>query len=230
LDAPALRGSVSVRSIPGLWCGFTALLLVLMLWSVSGAWGQEVRLDFDLPAQPLENALVDFASKSGMAALIDRDLAQGLFSSPVKGHLTPPDALNILLAGTGLSMRPVGAHAFTVGLVVSEVRPASVPRAMRPAFETYFLEVQQAVERALCSNGTRVGRYRLAFQIWVDGRGGIQASHFLSSTGDVARDAMVTMVLAKTNIAPPPSGLPQPLTIILKASDAPCIERSGESP
>src|SRR5215470_7071332 len=91
------------------WCW-----LMLML-STTVSWAQEQRVSFDIPVQSLSSALVEFADKTGKAALIDGELTNGLQSSPVKGYLSPSDALRILLAGTGLSIRYAGARAFTVG-------------------------------------------------------------------------------------------------------------------
>ncbi|HEY8335511.1 MAG TPA: hypothetical protein VIQ05_17105 [Tardiphaga sp.] len=44
---------------------------------------------FDMPAMPLTEALVEFADKSKMAALVDGEVAQGLRSSPVIGTFVP---------------------------------------------------------------------------------------------------------------------------------------------
>ena len=213
----------------------TRLCRSLILWSalllvhaVNGALAQERRIEFDIPAQPLATALVDFADRTGMAALVDGELTSGLRSSPVKGRLAPADALRVLLAGTGLSIRYAGANAFTVGLARSEPGHASgrPKNGRRADQDIYFSQVQDAVERALCRNdNTRPGRYRAAFQIWVGEGGAVQALHFLGPTGDDTRDATITALLMAIGIAPPPRDLPQPLTIILQQK--PSIEGMG---
>lgn len=180
----------------------------------AAASGEERRVSFDMPAQPLTNALVGFADRTGMTALIDGELAGELQSSPVKGRLAPQDALRILLAGTGLSIRYSDSHAFTVGLAQSSAPLRAGSGDDRGA---YFLKVQDAVERSLCGNGeTRPGNYRAAFQIWVADSGAVQAVHLLGSTGDEARDATIENRLNGNNVTPPPPNLPQPLTIILQ--------------
>lgn len=211
------------------WCA-----LVLML-STTVLWAQERRVSFDMPAQSLASALVEFADKSGMAALIDGELANGLQSSPVKGYLAPPDALRILLAGTGLSIRYAGVSAFTVGLMTPEQSPETVRsrHERRMDYGVYFSQVQNALERALChSDGIRLGQYRAAFQMWVGDDGAVQALHFLGSTGDETRDATITAALTKISVAAPPRNLPQPLTIVLqpKAPDPGCAGLSGLRP
>jgi len=185
----------------------------------TGASGQERRVNFDMPAQPLANALVDFADRTGMTALIDGELAGGLQSAPVKGRLAPQDALRILLAGTGLSIRYSDTHAFTVGLAKPAWTNVAVPIYAGRGDDAgaYFLKVQDIVERTLCSDGqTRPGTYRAAFQIWVADSGIVQAVHFLGTTGNEARDAAIASLLTDNNVAPPPRDLPQPLTILLE--------------
>jgi Secretin and TonB N terminus short domain len=220
VDAHARRAWLCRSLI--LWCG------LLLVHTVNGASAQEQRINFDMSAQPLASALVDFADRTGMAALVDGELTSGLRSSPVKGRLTPEDALRVLLAGTGLSIRYAGANAFTVGLARSEPGHASGrPKNGRRADQgVYFSQLQDAVERALCRNdNTRPGRYRAAFQIWVGEGGVVQALHFLASTGDETRDATITALLTTIGVAPPPRDLPQPLTIILQQKAS--IEGSG---
>ncbi|MDE5457056.1 energy transducer TonB [Bradyrhizobium sp. CSA112] len=213
-------------------CRASAFGLGLVL-AISTAFAQDGRTDFDIPAQPLASALVQFADKTGMAALIDGELASGLQSSPVKGQVSPPNALRILLAGTGLSIRYAGANAFTVGIATPKERAAR-PRDGRSAdYGVYFSQVQSILERTLCRNDDiRLGQNRAAFQIWVGDSGAVQALHFLGSTGDETRDAMITGALMKASVAPPPHDLPQPLTVILqpKTSGRSCAESSGQHP
>jgi hypothetical protein len=224
--------SAQVRSVrPG-----HALILGLGLaLIVNAAFAQNARTDFDMPAQSLAGALVEFADRTGMATLVDGELASGLQSSPVKGRLSPSEALRILLAGTGLSIRYAGGSAFTVGLTAPEQsrEMARLRNGPRPDYGVYFSQVQNALERELCrSNDIRPDQYRAAFQIWVGDRGTVQALHFLGSTGDEARDAAITTVLTKASVAPPPRDLPQPLTIILqpKAPSPGCAGLSGSRP
>jgi hypothetical protein len=207
----------------------------MLMLSTTALLAQERRVSFDMPAQSLASALVEFADTTGMAALIDGELTSGLQSSPVKGYLSPPDALRVLLAGTGLSIRYAGVSAFTVGLATPEQsrETAQSRDARRKDYEVYFSQVQNALERALCRNDDiRPGQYRAAFQIWVGDDGTIQALHFLGSTGNETRDATITTVLTKTSVTLPPRDLPQPLTIILQPNvpDPGCAGLAGLRP
>ncbi len=53
--------------------------------------------DFDIPAQPLSRALVQFATQSDLQLLFAQDDVAGLTSRPVQGRLTPESALTALL-------------------------------------------------------------------------------------------------------------------------------------
>ncbi|WP_051396713.1 secretin and TonB N-terminal domain-containing protein [Bradyrhizobium elkanii] len=205
---------------------------MLALSPIGGAMARERHINFDLAAQPLGSALVEFANRTGMTALIDGELANGLHSPPVKGRFSPTDALQVLLAGTGLAIRYVGANAFTVG------PPPPNPTVGIPGSQSthrsdesaYFAELQNSVERALCRNDdTRLGTYRAAFQVWIEESGRIRALHLLGSTGNESLDAAITTRITSDTVVPPPRDLPQPITIILRAasSNGGCSRSAG---
>lgn len=60
---------------------------------------------FDIPAQPLPQALLSFSRTTGIELFFDDAVARGLGSPGVSGRLTPEAALERLLAGTGLGYR-----------------------------------------------------------------------------------------------------------------------------
>ncbi len=78
---------------------------------------QAATRDFDIAPQALAEALIQFWRQSGTQVSIDAELARGLRSPGVKGRLSPQQALDALLAGTGLVQRNAGS------LIVVE-RPA----------------------------------------------------------------------------------------------------------
>lgn len=102
------------------WMGVAALLIgsaVGAVWTVGQAFADgvdqpapiqsadaEIR-DFDLPAQPLTSALTAFGDQAGIQVTVDTALLAGLTSQPVRGRLTPEQALARLLAGTGIVWR-----------------------------------------------------------------------------------------------------------------------------
>ena len=72
------------------------------------AQGAQDRRTFDIPAQPLSGALNAFGRQSGLQVTIDLSLAAGVQSQAVSGSMTSAEALNQLLAGTGITGRFTG--------------------------------------------------------------------------------------------------------------------------
>ncbi|MFT4090283.1 MAG: TonB-dependent receptor [Asticcacaulis sp.] len=66
---------------------------------------QADRRNFNLPAQPLASALTTFGNQAGLQVTVDNALVRGQSSQAVVGSYTPTEALNRLLAGTGINWR-----------------------------------------------------------------------------------------------------------------------------
>lgn len=80
-------------------------------------WGERLlaqaattRPDFNIPPQPLADALTLFGRQSGMQVSVDADLVRGLSSPGVTGTMTPEQALARLLAGTGVTYQLTGSN------------------------------------------------------------------------------------------------------------------------
>ncbi|MBD3826554.1 TonB-dependent receptor [Stenotrophomonas sp.] len=69
---------------------------------------------FDIPAQPLGEALRSFMRQSGMQVAYPAAFANGVTSTAVSGELDASSALARLLQGSGLVMRRVGPDAVTL--------------------------------------------------------------------------------------------------------------------
>ncbi len=72
---------------------------------------------YNIPAQPLGSALNDFGRQSGLQVSVDAAATQGVQSRAVAGRLSAAEALNQLLAGTGI------AAQFTAGNAVVLSKP-----------------------------------------------------------------------------------------------------------
>jgi catecholate siderophore receptor len=84
---------------------------------------------FDIPAQPLSDALGDFARQARIRVQVDAAAAAGVRSQGVSGVYGPAEALERLLAGTGLSGRFTGTRTATVmreGTTVYALTPLTV--------------------------------------------------------------------------------------------------------
>lgn len=184
-----------------------------------GAW-QAGTLSFDIPAQPLDEALFAYTRATGLGVLIEDGLASGRRSAAVKGRFTPQGALSLLLIGTGLEFRYTVADAFTLApaqaaMIMPPRWPA--PPASDESEQAYFRTVQTAVRRALCSRAqTLPGQYRVAVQLWIGSSGAVVQSAFLGSTGSRDRDADLAAMLNGLAVGGrPPPGLPQPVTLVI---------------
>ncbi len=203
------------------------LLMTLMTFVRPAAGAADVdgapaaTLRFDLPAQPLDAALVAFGEATGYSVLVSSELAAGRMAASVRGEYTPAEALQRLLVGTQLGVRFSGSNAFTLlALADAPAAPAAEPAApvaVTPALQAYAAVLQRSLTRALCRlHPDAFGRYRLAFQLWLDERGTVRAVHVLEPSGVPQRDNAVLQRLRSLLMdGAPPAGLPQPLTILL---------------
>ena len=66
---------------------------------------------FDIPPQPLAQALQAFARQAGFNVAADTELVAGLSSPGARGRMAPEQALRQLLAGSGLIARPTAQNA-----------------------------------------------------------------------------------------------------------------------
>ncbi|WP_421710067.1 TonB-dependent receptor domain-containing protein [Algihabitans sp.] len=78
-----------------------------------------------IPAQPLAQAIVTFNVQTGLQIVAPADLLAGLSTSGLQGSYTPEQALQQLLAGTGLTHSYADAN--TVTLERAAVQPESGP-------------------------------------------------------------------------------------------------------
>lgn len=93
-----------------------------------GAAAAEPR-SFDIPAQPLTEALIQFGRQAGLQASADPGLIGNLRSAPVDGTMPWREALTTLLSGTGLTYRLTGS---LVTLERAVVQPESGPVRLDP--------------------------------------------------------------------------------------------------
>ncbi|WMJ70402.1 TonB-dependent receptor [Stenotrophomonas sp. 24(2023)] len=80
----------------------------------SAANGHAAVQRFDIPAQPLDEALRLYMRQSGVQVVYPAALADGVTSRAVSGSLSSGDALSRLLQGSGLVARRVSADAVTL--------------------------------------------------------------------------------------------------------------------
>ena len=219
-----------------------ALCLILpALMAMQGVEAQEAgveegvtagTLHFELPAQPLAEALKAYGSMTSLSVLVQSPLLERRTSAPVAGDYSPRDALERLLAGTGLEARFTSADEAIIVMPPQSLEPATVaspPAAIAASaidgamtdgdYRAYAAMVQTRLTEALCdSPQTRPGSYRLVAQLRIDGTGAVIASRIVGTTGLAARDAAIERAMRTLVLdSAPPAALPEPVTILLRA-------------
>lgn len=179
---------------------------------------------FDIRPQSLGTALRAYGELTGQTVLVDDSLTAGRFSPGVRGTYGNAEALQRLLAGTGLVASYSADQAFTLKLATRADASDSTPDApvddtasggMDVVTQSYAGSIQRSVEAALCRfDETRPGAYRLALQVWIAPSGRIEQTRVLSDA-DPARAAAVSDALQRVKLEPPPAAMPQPLTMLL---------------
>ena len=184
---------------------------------------------FDLRAQPLEDALIAFADQTGIDVFVDHSLAAGQVTVAVQGSYDAEQALRLLLGPTGLTPRRAADGAFTL----VEASPEEPPVSAAPAWfsdrdtRAYFALLQSEVRQALCTRTeTMPGDYRAALAIWIDGLGRVVNVRILgltpsSATAQPLVDRLLRISLGRT----PPAGISQPITLVVLPRSP---DRSGD--
>lgn len=186
-------------------------------------------IEFDIAAQRLGDAIAAYSKATGLDILIDGAHAQRL-SAAVRGTFSAMEALEAMLAGTGLEARHASATSVVIRASRTAGGTASLPlppdaegmeesgfKEGEVLHQSYAALVQRALNGTLCaSTQTRPGSYRLAMQLHVDTRGVVDRLRLLSTTGVSDRDAAIQIRLRGLSVgSPPPPSLPQPMVVLL---------------
>lgn len=185
---------------------------------------------FEIPAEPLDEALDVYGHTARLGVLIDGNLLDGSISAAVSGDYSPRDALQRLLAGTGLQAHFTGTDAAVVvrspALSAASSQATDSPTSSTiPAADidgvdghaAYAALVQSRLTTALCRTPqTRPGSYRLVVQLLIDDAGSVTDAKVIG-VGDAARQAAVARVARSVVLGEaPPAGLRQPVTVLLR--------------
>ncbi|MEW6437325.1 MAG: STN domain-containing protein [Pseudomonadota bacterium] len=187
------------------------------------------RIIFNIPSQPLADALVAYGAATGIEVYYDGTLASGRRSTLVAGRLTLLEGLEILLRGTGYHPRVTGPDTLTLERVPSAAAlPGHVSNALIRRYEPYFAALQTRIAEALCGLDTRASN-EIIISFVVSESGEIVAAESRTSTNDPARDAAIVTSLRGLRIdEDPPADLPQPVTMAIYPPSA--QERPGCRP
>jgi TonB family protein len=177
------------------------------------AAADERSMEFDIPAQALDQALNAFRSAARVHIFYETALTAGRQSRGVKGSLTPGRALQTLLGETGLLVRRTDVDAFAILPGRAERDRAQVPASHPDG--GFVSALQNGVLDLLCRNSqTRPGRYKVALEFWIAPTGVIQHSALVASTGDVVLDTALLQALRGGSInTAPPAEMAQPFIL-----------------
>lgn len=192
--------------------------------SAASSEAADALFDFDLPAQPLIDALQHYGVLTRQPALFRSEIVDGLTSTAVSGRYSAKAALHLLLSGTGLVAEKfdhdVGGTFILKPAIDAKADGARV--ANLGSMRGYPSLIQTRVWQALCGNPrTAPGGYRSLLSFRVDASGQIQRVRLVASSGDADRDAAMLDVLVHVRMgSPPPPELAQPVAVLLMPHEA----------
>lgn len=171
--------------------------------------GETRRWQIDMPVQPVDEAIYRLGIVTGVQIFADGSAVAGRKSKAISGDYTAQQALQHLLAGTGLVARNAGRGVMMVALGLVGPEGETVR-------QNYSISLQGAALAALCRHGfAHLGHYRLALRIWIAEQGFPERIDLLSSTGDAARDDHIRKALLAMSVDRPPADLPQPVVMVI---------------
>lgn len=86
---------------------------------VAHAQGTDTK-EFNIEAQPLSKALLEFNEQSGVLVMAPQELVEGKAAPAIKGEMTADEALEKILAGSGLKSNASDRGAVTITLASAE--------------------------------------------------------------------------------------------------------------
>lgn len=191
---------------------------------------------YEIPAQRLGTALAHYSQVSGVDVLLDEPRAADRRSATVEGSFSSPQALTLLLRGTGLVARftsarsavivpeararaPLpaapGRHGAVIALDRMRVTATRTIGAPRRAADPGYVFAAATQIRAIVVASGLIGpadRQRLRIQTRIADNGTLHALRIARPSGDRARDARIVRLLEGHRLdAAPPPGLRQPI-------------------
>ncbi|MFJ5445936.1 TonB-dependent siderophore receptor [Methylobacillus methanolivorans] len=90
------------------------IVIAISLLFTTSIYADTAKLAFDIPAEPLEQAVNRIAKQANVQVLIASNLAQGIAATALKGNFTAQEALERLLAGSELVIQSKGNNSFII--------------------------------------------------------------------------------------------------------------------
>ncbi|MFL6959963.1 hypothetical protein ACJ7C5_19485 [Nocardiopsis yanglingensis] len=175
---------------------------------------------YDIPAQPLEQAVERFSVISGWSVMYPGDLAAGRSSHALRASLAPLPALQMLLQDTGIEAEVIGEQRVVLRRGGQSVAEADVGTGLPEAERRRrYGGLQQRLRAAFCDDPEIApGRYAATLRFRVDGEGQVQRPELLSGSGSARRDARLLQAMQGLVLAAEAGELPQPVTLQIRPS------------
>lgn len=185
----------------------------------NGSQPSDVGMVFKILPQPLGRALETYARVSSREVLYDGTLADDRRSSLVDGSYTPEVALQILLAGTGLTADFKDRNFFVVSQAPAETTTDAANMRSVDA-DRYYGILQAGLRSAFCTTHVLPDNHRVAARLWIGQQGGVLQARTLASS-DSELNQKIGVVLRRIRLdKPPPPNFAQPVTIVIAPSKA----------
>lgn len=210
--------------------GIVALALAVVLAAAGPALAREAAAAYDMPAQPLSEALELLSRKAGFHVNYDERLARGRQAGAVSGAETPHEALDQLLAGTGLAARFTRRDAFTIVPRTENERPdlrlddlvitaPVIGEAKGVDYAWYGGLLLQECFRKLRGQGALKGRrYELQIYVWLDPDGAVSRLETVGMADQDETRRLIEEALVGLRLrALPPQAMPQPVRLSISA-------------
>ncbi len=135
-----VRTSVRLRKLA------TSSLIALSLAAAASAQAAGEAIEFDIEAQPLADALADFSRQSNLMIVASSALTDGLTAPAVNGDMDAREALDRLLADSGLVVRELPNGGLTVVAAAPQAPQSETNTFRRTARAETSARVAQPVE------------------------------------------------------------------------------------
>lgn len=220
----AQRGDLRLRALTAAFAAAGAVA------AASAACAQAPAAVYDIPSQSLDQALEQLARRSGYHVNYEEMLAQGVVSHEVRGAASPREALNQMLAGTGLAARFTRKDAFTIVPQSAQQRPdlrlddlvVTAPVIGEARAEDYgwygSLLLEECFRRLRGQASLKGRRYELQLYVWLDSTGVVTRLQSLGPDEEVETRRLVESMLSGLRLASlPPQAMPQPIRLRISA-------------
>jgi hypothetical protein len=180
------------------------------------------RAQFDIPAQPLADALFAYSATTGLEVFYDGSLAFGQRSTAIKGVFTPIGALEAMLRGTGYVPK-TSQYVDAISIVTAPRELATFQAAALARFEPYLALMQSRIAEVLCkADETKSDDRDIMISFWLDPSGRISRAQLWDATLSADRRRSILAGLQGLDVGQAtPAGLPQPLAMVIFPPSSP---------